>query len=147
MKALRWIVCVPLAMVASVLMWVGVRVILPSASFGGGLPLIENILGLLPLSLASILANVAFALVGVLTAPTADKSVAFIFCGLTFCLSAGGFGIVIYRQDGFEAFFLTSSISYFVGVGVGLVATLRLQRRRREKLTTSNMLTPPPAAS
>ncbi len=129
MKFLRWIACGPLAMIASLLVWMAVKKISPSAFFGGNL--IENILGLLPLILAAILPNIAFALAGVFTAPTSGKAVAFVFFGLTFCLSAGGFDIIASSQAGASAFWVTSTISWFFGAGVGLLLSLRVQRKRR----------------
>lgn len=146
MKTLRWIVCVPLAMMASLLTWAGVKKFVPSSFYSGGQSMIENALALLPLILAAILPNIVFALVGAMTAPTVGKAVSFVFFGLTFCLSAGGLDIALTRAPEFRVFFVAASISYVAGAVLGLAASLRLQQHRREKLPASIMLTPPPAA-
>jgi hypothetical protein len=131
MKTLRWIACIPGAMIASLLTWVLVKKLFPSAQYGFGFA--GNVVGLFPLALAAAIPTVVFIVTAVVVSPHTGRGASFVFFGLSFLLSLGGMDAVLHQVDPVPAFWLTTVLGMLAGAISGLLISLRLQRRRGKK--------------
>ena len=130
MKFLRWLLCFPVAMLASFICWaIGKEIFTGVAStYGGGA--LRSLVGLLPLLITAAFPTIVFVVAGVLTSPSKERRVCFVFFGLSLLFSAGGINALIH-QDSFLGFWLASVAGVVIGGMIGLIVTLRMQRARR----------------
>jgi len=77
MKFLRWLLCFPVAMIASVIGWALVEKIFSgiASTYGGGI--LRSIVGLLPLLITAAFPTVASVVAGVFASPSKERRVCF----------------------------------------------------------------------
>ncbi len=138
MNFLRWFLCFPVAMLASFICWViGEKIFTGVAStYGGGV--LRSLFGLLPLLITAALPTLVFVAAGVLTSPSKERRVCFVFFGLSLLFSAGGIN-ALNHQDGFLGFWLASVAGVVIGGILGLIVALRMQRARKPIQTPEAM--------
>ncbi|MFZ5496138.1 MAG: hypothetical protein ACOZE5_12485 [Verrucomicrobiota bacterium] len=138
MNFLRWLFCFPMAMLASFIGWaIGEKIFTGVAStYGGGL--LRSLFGLLPLLITAAFPTTVFVVGGVLTSPSKERRVCFVFFGLSLIFSAGGINALIH-QDSFPGFWLASVAGVAIGGILGLIVALRMQRARKPIQTPEPM--------
>jgi hypothetical protein len=129
MKFLRWLLCFPLAMLASFIGWGIAGTIFSGVEFTYGVGVFDSIIGLLPLLITSAFPTIIFVVAGVFIAPSKERRVCFVFLGLSLLFSGGGINMLIY-QDGFLEFWLASAAGIVIGGIIGLLLAMRIQRGR-----------------
>lgn len=131
MSALRWIVCYPTALTASILVWMIASSVPYSLYFGGGV--FQSAAGVAPLFLHAVIPTIVFVPLGVLLSPSKGRKVTFVFFALALLCSGGGMGAVTTYQEGILAFWVTSIIGLNFGAILGLLVALRMQAWRSRK--------------
>ena len=130
MKFLRWLFCFPVAMLASFIGWaIGEKIFTGvTSAYGGGA--LRSQFGMLPLLITAAFPTIVFVLAGVLTSPSKERRVCFVFFGLSLLFSAGGINALIH-QDSFPGFWLASVAGVVIGGIIGLIVALRAQCARK----------------
>ena len=130
MKIIRWIICFPGAMAASLLAWALVEKMFEgvASTYGGGV--VRSALGLTPMLVSSAVPTIIFVVCGTLLSPSKDRKMAFVFFGLSLLFSAGGLQLLRF-QDFSHIFWLAAAGGIVAGAVLGLGASLSVQVRRQ----------------
>ena len=125
MKAVRWILCGPAAIIASLIVWLLEGALLHGVhvTYGGGFW--YSIAGLAPGVLAAAVPPAIFVPLGVLISPSKERSVCLVFGMLAPFLSVGGVPLLLGQSV--RPFWFASLAGTLLGACIGFLLSLRVQ--------------------
>ena len=129
MKALRWILCFPVAYAASILSVIVLDISVPHVNYGPGF--VRGAMGFILSMAESLMPTFTCCFVGILIAPTSRRIVPFVFFGLSTISSIAWYFGSPYEQFGMMSCMIASFAGIPVGGLLGLFSGLKIQNWKR----------------
>ena len=129
MKIVRWIVCFPLAMFVSFVVWALIQEALEGIAFGYGGGVLRSAIGLAPIAVSTAVPAGIFVVCGAFVSPSRKRSIAFTFFAFALLFSGGGVEMLRYQEFD-HIFWLAACVGQTAGAILGLGAALKMQAWR-----------------